>query len=188
MGEGKLNIELQCATLPEAIEYAVDTLRGACEKKGVGLTFNISAELPPAYADPMRLRQIMTILLDNAVKFTPAGGAVHAQATLSEVSPGFLLVEVSDSGPGIGAEAAHRIFDRLYQAGDPSLAGRRGLGLGLHIARGLVKRQGGNIWVVSEPGKGCRFFFTVPVFGDQADGPRRDAELETAETVGDGHR
>jgi hypothetical protein len=112
----------------------------------------------------MRLRQILTILLDNAVKFTPRGGEIHAGAAVSDSFPEFLLVEVSDTGCGIGPELTERVFERLYQASDPGQAGRRGLGLGLHIAKGLVKRLGGNIWVVSVAGKGSRFFFTMPIF------------------------
>jgi len=161
--EAKLKVQLQAASVPEAIEYAVDTLRGASEGKGVVLSSHFSPDLPSAYADPMRLRQILTVLLDNAVKFTPPGGAVAARGSLSQAFPGFLLMEVSDTGRGIDPEKTERIFERLYQATDPGEAGRRGLGLGLHIARGLVIRQGGTIWVSSELGKGSRFSFTLPI-------------------------
>jgi len=93
-------------------------------------------------------------------------------------------VEVSDSGPGIRAEALERIFERLYQAGDPSEAGRRGLGLGLHIAKGLVTSQGGRIWVVSEVGEGSRFFFTVPMFAlSSLLGPILVHEVEAGEEL-----
>jgi hypothetical protein len=105
----------------------------------------------------------MTILLDNAMKFTPAGGAVWVQ--VSREQEHFLQIEVADTGCGISAEASERIFEHLYQVSDdPGRAGRRGLGLGLHIAKELVLRQGGRIWVNSELGKGSRFFFTLPVF------------------------
>jgi signal transduction histidine kinase len=101
---GKLHFDLQRASIRESIEYAVDTLRGVRENKDINLSFQVSEGLPPAYADPMRLRQVLTILLDNAVKFTPKGGEVQARAALSE-TPGFLLVEVSDSGCGIDPAA-----------------------------------------------------------------------------------
>jgi hypothetical protein len=81
-----------------------------------------------------------------------------------ERDAGFLQVEVSDTGCGISSEVAEHIFERLYQVTDPGREGRKGLGLGLHIAKELVTRQGGEIWVSSEPRKGSHFFFTVPIF------------------------
>jgi len=181
--EARLKVHPQSASVAEAIEYAVDTLRGTSEHKGVALSFSSSPDLPPAYADPMRLRQILTILLDNATKFTPQGGAVAARASVSEVFPGFLLVEVSDTGRGIDPEATELIFERLYQATDPGEAGRRGLGLGLHIARGLVLRQRGTIWVSSELGNGSRFSFTLPIFSGQTDLPSPDAPADPLDSV-----
>jgi len=77
-------------------------------------------------------------------------------------------VEVSESGCGISPQAAERIFERLYQASGPGEAGRNGLGLGLYIARELVTKHGGKIWVSSEPQHGSRFFFTVPVFAGES--------------------
>jgi hypothetical protein len=162
--EGKLSIELERVSVFEAIVYAGNTLQGAAEAKGITLSFNPSADLPSAYADPTRLRQILIILLDNAIKFTPIGGAVKVHAEVFEKDLAFLLIEVSDTGCGIGPKMTERIFEHLYQITDPGQAGRKGLGLGLHISKELVTRQGGKIWVDSEPQKGSRFFFTTPIF------------------------
>ncbi|HXM95840.1 MAG TPA: ATP-binding protein [Candidatus Dormibacteraeota bacterium] len=161
---GKLTIELQCTSVSDAIAYTVDTLQGAATAKGITLSSDPSAYLPWAYADPTRLRQILIILFDNAVKFTSAGGVVKVQALEFEKDPGFLLVEVSDTGCGINPEITERIFEHLYQVTDPGEGGRRGLGLGLYISKELVSRQGGKIWVTSEPHKGSSFFFTIPIF------------------------
>jgi hypothetical protein len=124
----------------------------------------MECRLPSVNADPTRIRQILIILVDNAIKFTPTGGAVKVQTRVFEKDPGFLLVEVSDTGCGISPEMTERIFEHLYQITDPGQAGRKGLGLGLYISKELVTRQGGKIWVSSEPQKGSRFFFTVPIF------------------------
>jgi signal transduction histidine kinase len=160
---GKLSMELQCVSVSEAITYAIDTLRGTAGAKDITLSFDPASRLPLAIADPTRLRQILTILLDNAMKFTPSGGAVDVTAMVVENDPGFLRVTVSDTGCGIGPEMTGRIFEHLYQVANFSQAGRKGLGLGLHIAKELVTRMGGKIWVKSEIQKGSDFSFTVPV-------------------------
>jgi signal transduction histidine kinase len=110
-------------------------------------------------ADPVRLRQVVGNLLDNALKFTPPGGRVELTA---ERAADTVQVTVSDTGPGIPAEDLERVFDRLYQSQRTAKQGSRGLGLGLAICRELVERQGGRIWAESEPGRGSRLRFTIP--------------------------
>jgi signal transduction histidine kinase len=161
---GKLGIELQHLSVSESITYAVDTLQGAAAAKEITLIFDPPPSLPLVQADPTRLLQILIILLDNAIKFTPVGGAVTVHPRVSEEDHNFLLVEVSDTGCGISSEVIGRIFEHLYQVANSSQEGRKGLGLGLHIAKELVTRMGGRIWVSSEVKKGSHFFFTVPIF------------------------
>ena len=162
---GKLSVELQAVNLNDAISYAVDTLQSSAILKEVGLAFEPAVRLPAAYADGTRVRQVMTILLDNAMKFTPAGGSVRVEAFVRPEDPNFLQVEVVDTGCGISEEAAEHIFEHLYKVrDDPGHAGRRGLGLGLFIAKELVNGQGGAIWVKNEAQGGSRFTFTLPIF------------------------
>jgi signal transduction histidine kinase len=160
---GKLTIELQSAAASDAIDYVVNTLHGAATAKQIALTSSIESRLPSVWADPKRIRQILIILVDNAIKFTPPEGMVRVRARLSE-DPKFVTLEVSDSGSGISPEMTEKIFDRLFQLSDPSASARRGLGLGLHICKELVTRQGGQIWVTSAPGHGSVFSATLPVF------------------------
>jgi signal transduction histidine kinase len=161
---GKLEIELQYTSVSDAIAYAVNTLQGAATAKGVALTSEIELGLPSVCADPTRIRQILIILLENAIKFTPANGAVKVRVEVFREDPNLLVLEVSDSGCGISPDMTERIFERLFQTPDPATAGRKGLGLGLFICKELVTRQGGQIWVRSAPGKGAVFFVTLPVF------------------------
>jgi signal transduction histidine kinase len=168
---GKLTVKLQPVSVNEAIDYALDTFHGVALEKRITLSSNPCALLSKAYADPTRVQQILTILVDNAVKFTPAGGAVNIQASVHDKDAGFLLVEVSDTGCGIPAGATDHIFEHHYQVAtviEADRAGRKGLGLGLHIAKELVTRLGGTIWVSSEPQKGSRFFFTLPILSSEA--------------------
>jgi signal transduction histidine kinase len=113
--------------------------------------------------DPDALTQVLLILLDNALKFTPAAGtiAVSVAGGGDEVA-----VAVRDTGPGIAAEALPHVFDRFYQA--DSMRAEGGTGLGLAIARSLVERQGGTIGVESQVGRGSTFTVTLPR------GPRPD--------------
>jgi signal transduction histidine kinase len=164
MQTGKLQIEPQRTSASDAVEYTVDTLLASASAKGVALSSDIERLLPSVCADPTRLRQILIILVDNAIKFTPASGVVKVQARKLEKDPNFLTLEVSDSGCGIRPDMIERIFERLVQATDPALAGRKGLGLGLYICKELVTRLGGQIWAKSVPGQGSIFCFTLPVF------------------------
>jgi signal transduction histidine kinase len=161
---GKLTIELQCTSVSDAIAYTVNTLQGAATVKGVTLSVDIESCLPLVCADPTRVRQILIILVDNAIKFTPANGAVKVKACMLETDTNLLLLEVSDSGCGINPGLTEQIFERLFQASDPALAGRQGLGLGLYICKELVTRQGGHIWAKSTPGHGAVLSVTLPVF------------------------
>ena len=161
---GKLMIEPQRTSISDAIAYAVDTLQGAATAKGIVLSSAMERQLPWVCTDPTRLRQILIILVDNAIKFTPANGEVKIQARVFDQDPSLLVLEVSDSGCGISPDMTERIFERLFQTSDPSLEGRKGLGLGLYICKELVTRQGGQIWAKSTPGEGSVFSFTLPIF------------------------
>ncbi len=164
MQAGKLTIEPQCTSVSDAVAYAVNTLQGAATAKAIALASEVGERLPSVCADPTRIRQILIILVDNAIKFTPTNGVVKVQARILDEDPNLLVLEVSDTGCGISPEMTERIFERLYQAPDNGQAGRRGLGLGLYICKELVTRQGGNIWVTSGPQQGSVFSLTLPIF------------------------
>jgi signal transduction histidine kinase len=161
---GKLRIDLQRTSVSDAAIYTVNTLQEAATAKGVTLSSDVESRLPSICADPTRIRQILIILVDNAIKFTPANGAVKIQARIFEKDSSRLILEVSDSGCGISEDMTKRVFERLFQASNPAVAGRKGLGLGLYICKDLVTRHGGEIWAKSAPGQGAVFSFTLPIF------------------------
>ncbi len=121
------------------------------------LRIELPPELPDIWGDRDRLFQVFENLLGNAVKFTPAGGRITVGAR-----PGGkeVVFWVADTGEGISAAHVPRLFDRFWQARKGE---RRGAGLGLAIAKGIVEAHGGRIWVDSAPGQGSKFHFTVPV-------------------------
>jgi signal transduction histidine kinase len=153
MWTGKLDLSMESVSVPSVVDYAMHTLEQAATTKSIALSSHIREGLSPVYADPDRLRQILVILLENAVKFTPRLGSVGIEARLLERDPNFLLMEVFDTGCGIRPEVRDIIFERLYQVDSSDQGGRMGLGLGLHLAKELVNKQGGEIWVESVPEK-----------------------------------
>ena len=161
---GKLTVEPESVSVAEAVMDILNTLEGTARAKAITLSCDLPLDLPRAHADPTRLRQLLIILLDNAIKFTPVGGAVTIQARLLPQEPRFLLLEVADTGCGISSKMTERIFDRLYQEAESIKSSRKGLGLGLYICKELVTRQGGKIWVKSKLHKGSTFSLTLPLF------------------------
>lgn len=160
---GKLRVEVEEVHVLEVVKYAVNTLRQAAHAKSIDLLSQVPLDVSTARADPMRMSQTLIILIDNALKFTPSGGTVEVSVGPFEKDREFLLVQVRDTGCGISPELTANVFERLYQVNNPLQAARTGLGLGLHIAKELVRRQGGEIWVESTQGVGSTFCFTVPV-------------------------
>jgi signal transduction histidine kinase len=123
-------------------------------------------------ADRRRIEEILTNLLENAIKYSPGGGEVRVTACRDSTGPLSLArVEVADQGVGIAPEDQARIFDRFQRggAGGRLHRGHHGLGLGLYIARELVRRHGGEMGVRSAPGTGSTFWFTLPTDGPAAD-------------------
>jgi signal transduction histidine kinase len=161
---GQLTVDLEGVSILDAVTDTFNTLQITARAKGISLTYDLPPELPSAHGDQIRVRQILVILLDNAIKFTPKGGAAAISARLLPHDSGFLLLEVADTGCGISPERSERIFERAYQDPAPVWSSRKGLGMGLYICRQLVMRQGGEIWVKPQQQKGSTFSFTLPVF------------------------
>jgi len=129
-------------------------------QKDIKVETKVPANLPLAAADSVRVTQVITNILENAIKFSPPGGLVEISALKNEP---YIQVQVTDYGIGIPPAALPLIFDRFFQAqtGDAGESG--GFGLGLAISREIVDIHGGPIWVKNEPGEGSTFFFTVPI-------------------------
>jgi PAS domain S-box-containing protein len=143
---------------------ALSTCRRNAVAADVQLTSLVPPDLPFLWADPGRVRQILINLLDNGIKFTPAGGTVSLSCASRVEDEGFLCFSVTDTGYGISQENLELVFDRLAQVESPLIASRSGLGLGLHIAKELVTLHGGRIWVESQLGRGSTFLYLTNIF------------------------
>lgn len=159
---GKLVVSPQSFAVEGVIEEVVVALQPAATAKMIDLS-HLAYEPPPlAFADPARVRQVITNLVENAIKYTRAGGTVTVGA---DVDPEGEKIEIAveDTGTGISPEDQVRIFEQMFQAPRDSRESRKGLGLGLYICRELVSQMGGRIRVDSAVGRGSRFIFTLPI-------------------------
>jgi signal transduction histidine kinase len=173
---GKMELHPEPASLPEVAEGVLATLKSLAAKKQLQVGGEFPADLPLAWADPPRLKQILYNLLSNAIKFTPAGGRVSVTARAAAGSSGgaeeqagggaggqYLEVSVTDTGIGIPEEHLDRVFREFEQVVDTRHPKQEGTGLGLPLVKKFVELHGGTIRAASAPGRGSTFVFTIPV-------------------------
>lgn len=155
----KMTLHAEALDARQAALEAAEAWGLKAAEKGVVVETDLSPAAMTVWADPNRLRQIFNNLLSNAVKFTPSGGRVLVSAHPDVRGAVFC---VSDSGPGIPAADAEKVFERFYQVEGKHQENVKGLGLGLSIVAGLIGLHGGRVWAESRPGEGARFCFTLP--------------------------
>ncbi len=161
--EGQVRPRWAEVYLDTIVAQVLAMLRSAATEKQISLTSHLPPDLPPAWADPTMVERILTNLLSNAIKFTPPGGSVWVEATVSTRQPQMLEVSVSDTGVGIDPQYVNEIFQRYRCLEVPGLGRVSGTGLGLYIVKGLVEAHEGQIEVRSAPGEGSTFTFTLPL-------------------------
>ncbi|HEX5501224.1 MAG TPA: ATP-binding protein [Thermomicrobiales bacterium] len=132
-------------------------------------------DLPPALADPARVEDVLTNLLDNAVKYAPGGGPVTV--TLAAADEETLELTVRDAGIGIPPEEQEHVFERFYRLDRSATRQAGGAGLGLYLCRAYVNGMGGRIWVESRPSAGSAFHVTLPIAPDEATVPPAAREV-----------
>lgn len=156
---GRFEIRREPFDVVVGLRGTIDRLRRLAQDRQISLTLQAPDGLPQVPADGLRMDQVFSNLLSNALKFTPRGGQIGV--TVQEL-PAELLVQIRDSGLGIPAEHLDRIFDRFYRVPLPAEEKVEGTGLGLSICKAIVEEHGGRIWVESAVGKGSTFSFTLP--------------------------
>ncbi len=156
---GRFEIRREPFDLVGALRGAMERLRLLAKDRETRLTLQAAEGLPQVQADAMRMDQVFTNLLGNALKFTPRGGQITV--TARQRGPD-LLVEIRDSGMGIPPEHLDRVFERFYRVPLPDGERVEGTGLGLSICNAIVQEHGGRIWVESVLGQGSTFSFTLP--------------------------
>ncbi len=159
LDSGRVELDLHTVSVRIAVQESLDDAAPLASGRGVMLRNEVPAQMA-ARADPVRLRQVLANLIDNAIKYGRSEGkvAVSARAT----GGGMIEVAVADDGPGIPAEAKERIFERFYRVDKARSREQGGTGLGLAIVKNVVQAHGGDMHVESVPGEGATFCFTVP--------------------------
>jgi PAS domain S-box-containing protein len=154
---GTLAVEPRPETVATLVGDAVEMLRPLAASSSLQLDAAVPDGLPRVMVDPPRVQQVLSNLVGNAIKFTPTGGSITVRA---ELTPDGVCLAVVDTGPGIPNDQLPHIFGRFWQG---KRTDRRGVGLGLAIAKAIVEAHQGRIWVESQVGTGTSFYFTLPV-------------------------
>jgi NtrC-family two-component system sensor histidine kinase KinB len=156
---GKYELKRESINLRSVVEEALKPLRLQFREKGIRLETDIAQDTPEVPGDHQQLSWVITNLVSNALRYTPADGVVTIH---SDIAGDSVRVSVSDSGRGIPADAIEVIFDKFVQVKRSTDATPGSVGLGLAIAKEVVEAHGGKIWVESSMGQGSTFFFTIP--------------------------
>ncbi len=171
---GELTLTRQRVAPQALLERAAAAYRPQAEAQQVALTVHSAASVPEVDVDPERMAQVLSNLLSNALRYTPAGGTITQSAAVHANS---VQLRVEDTGAGIAPEALPHIFERFYRA-DPSRQQENGSsGLGLAIAKSIVEAHGGTMGVESAPGRGTHFTITLPL-------PARSPEIPAGQRDG----
>jgi signal transduction histidine kinase len=173
---GRLRLEFSALPLKELVEEVAQSCQAQVDDKQQELDLQLDPNLPPVWGDRVRLVQILTNLISNANKYSPAGGriTISARASHFEKETGSLIeaglqdqaevvhIVVTDTGYGIEPEDQKNIFQKFFRSPDQKVRDMPGTGLGLNITKNLVEMQGGKIWFDSQYRKGTTFHFTIP--------------------------
>lgn len=160
LGRIEAGLDQTMESTPVAVlaRYAVESQRAAAEMKGQSLTVTIAEDLPMISGDPIRLRQMIGNLLENAVKYTPEGGHISLEAVEEDKQ---IILRVTDDGPGIPPGDQPYLFDKFFRASNVP-ENSSGTGLGLSIVKSIVEQHEGRIWVDSHLNKGTTFTVVLP--------------------------
>jgi two-component system phosphate regulon sensor histidine kinase PhoR len=156
----EFRLKREVISLQDLIDDVIDFVKGAAEKKNISISRNEILSSLVLEADRNYLEQVLTNLLDNAIKYTPEGGRITISAIEKESKE--IQFSIEDNGIGIPREDIPRIFERFYRVDKGRSQELGGTGLGLSIVKHLVQAHGGRVWVESQLGKGSTFYFTLP--------------------------
>jgi two-component system phosphate regulon sensor histidine kinase PhoR len=155
-----VGLERKPCHLGAILVEAVDSMRARATAKGLTLRLEPAEGAAVIAGDAALLRQAITNLVDNAIKYTPSSGIVAAGLSVHDEQ---VVIRVSDTGLGIAPDDQVRLFEKFYRVKRRDTVGIKGTGLGLAIVRSIVERHGGRVWVDSELDQGSTFYISLPL-------------------------
>jgi len=158
--EAGMAMTVKVCQMDSLIRASLTGLLKKAALKEIAIHTEIDSPLPLVAGDPTRLEQVMANLVDNAIKYTPAGGQITVAAWAADRE---ILVEVTDTGTGISPEDQAHLFEKFFRVRNSQTKDIEGTGLGLAIVKSIVERHGGRVWVRSQLGAGSTFGFALPV-------------------------
>ncbi len=160
--EGKFGFQFSVNDLEKIIEATLFKFEPIAKKDNIRLIFyRPKPSLPPIVLDPLRIKLVMEILIDNAIKYNIKNGEVRVRLEALKDKP-FALITVEDTGIGIAEDEKDKIFSKFYRSQRVIKKETLGTGLGLYLAKNIIERHGGKIWFKSEVDRGTTFYFTLP--------------------------
>ncbi|NJL93979.1 MAG: GAF domain-containing protein, partial [Anaerolineae bacterium] len=184
---GKMELKREYFDLKGVLKGVMDSAKGLTKDKPIRLHLEVPEDLPEAYGDEFRTRQVLFNLVSNASKFTQQGSVTTSARMVMRGETPMIQVSVTDTGKGIRPEEFDQIFEAFQQADNSSTREVEGTGLGLPISKRLVELQGGEIWVESEYGRGSTFSITIPTVPPPQAEEAPAAETETVAASANGH-
>ena len=174
---GKMEVRTDAVDYVPLAERAVKMLQQSADNKNIALTLEVAGGTegmhPAVSGDADRITQVLVNLLSNGVKYTSEKGRVTIRI---EFAHDFVTTCIEDTGIGLSLEEQKRLFERFYRADNSTTRETGGTGLGLAITKAILEKSGGSIWVESEPGKGSRFWFTLPCIAHAAPGTEAEGQ------------
>ena len=167
---GRLKLDFEPVSVGALVRSTARDFANASPKHHIASV--IAGELPLVDGDPLRLRQVLSNLVTNAIKYSPNGGAVTLRA---EIAVDDIVVSIIDEGAGIPSDRMSRLFEVFYRVDNDVTRRAKGAGLGLALCKHMVEAHGGRIWVESEVGKGSTFSFSLPLARHSEGAPREDS-------------
>ncbi|HSF81166.1 MAG TPA: ATP-binding protein [Anaerolineales bacterium] len=157
--EAGFDLRRELVPLATLIQYTIESLQEQIAEKNLAVTWDIEADLPQVFGNPSQLRQMLSNLINNAMKYTPAEGSIYIQAVRED---GQVILRIEDTGQGIPHADQQHIFDKFFRGSNVSID-VPGTGLGLAIVKSVVENHKGRIWLDSSPERGSKFTVVLPV-------------------------
>lgn len=156
----KFNVEIVESDYSSILTKNVEDCQNPAKLKNISLTLSPTTNIPRVLVDPLRITEVINNLIGNAISYTNSGGSINISV---KVTPSEVITCIADTGVGIPKDAIPHLFNKFFRVSNTKQQASKGTGLGLFIAKSIIEKLNGKIWVESEEGKGSKFYFSLPI-------------------------